>query len=499
MLRRVVFLFASAVAFAPASRLQRRAVAPRFATNARARSPVPSPSTAPPADEVAASMTELARREIARARPPLAAEDAWLAALDLEAFRRDVAALGERLRRAQGEDDLAHLRKMCRWSGGCLALGLLTLWLPPNPLTVLALSTHTYSRWAVIAHHVCHGGYHAGAARDARGRFDAKRFAAGGVVRRAADWLDWMLPEAWNVEHNHLHHYRLGEDGDPDLVERNLEFVHRNAKLPLRARYALVGALALVWKWFYYAPNTYKELKVAERRRDGEDVEALNPGAACTLKDFFPGAVERARQRGKTLTRWFSLPELVTRVIGPYFVARFALLPAPLLLVPGRGPRLFARAVANLALAELLTNLHAFATIVTNHCGDDLYRFETSCKPRSGTFYLRQVVSSANYPAGPAQRAVPADAFDFAHGFLNYQVEHHLWPNLSALSYQRAHPELKAICAKHGVPFVQQSVPARLRKTIDVMVGKTSMRVFPRAYEHAPDLMTWRSDGAGSQ
>ena len=84
-------------------------------------------------------------------------------------------------------------------------------------------------------------------------------------------------------------------------------------------------------------------------------------------------------------------------------------------------------------------------------------------------------------------------------GFLNYQVEHHLWPNLSALSYQRAHPELKAICAKHGVPFVQQSVPARLRKTIDVMVGKTSMRVFPRAYEHAPDLMTWRSDGAGSQ
>ena len=37
------------------------------------------------------------------------------------------------------------------------------------------------------------------------------------------DWLDWMLPEAWNVEHNNLHHYKLGEQGDPDLVERNFE------------------------------------------------------------------------------------------------------------------------------------------------------------------------------------------------------------------------------------------------------------------------------------
>ena len=84
---------------------------------------------------------------------------------------------------------------------------------------------------------------------------------------------------------------------------------------------------------------------------------------------------------------------------------------------------------------------------------------------------------------------LPADAWDFLHGFLNYQVEDHLWPNLSALSYQRAHPELKAICAKHGVPFVQQSVPARLKKTLDVMIGRASMRRFPPEYEHAPDLM----------
>jgi hypothetical protein len=31
-------------------------------------------------------------------------------------------------------------------------------------------------------------------------------------------------------------------------------------------------------------------------------------------------------------------------------------------------------ALLHLALADVLTNLHAFVTIVTNHCGNDLYR-----------------------------------------------------------------------------------------------------------------------------
>ena len=46
------------------------------------------------------------------------------------------------------------------------------------------------------------------------------------TLTQVRDWFDWMLPEAWNVEHNNLHHYRTGEPGDPDLVERNLEVRH---------------------------------------------------------------------------------------------------------------------------------------------------------------------------------------------------------------------------------------------------------------------------------
>ena len=31
------------------------------------------------------------------------------------------------------------------------------------------------------------------------------------------------------------------------------------------------------------------------------------------------------------------------------------------------------------------------------------------------------------------------------------------------------------ICARHGVPYVQQSVFARMKKTLDILIGATSM------------------------
>jgi hypothetical protein len=46
-------------------------------------------------------------------------------------------------------------------------------------------------------------------------------------------------------------------------------------------------------------------------------------------------------------------------------------------------------------------------------------------------------------------------------------------------SYQRGQPELAAICARHGVPYVQQSVLVRLKKTVDIMIGETTMREWP--------------------
>ena len=39
---------------------------------------------------------------------------------------------------------------------------------------------------------------------------------------------------------------------------------------------------------------------------------------------------------------------------------------------PGTSLPLYATAVANLALADVVSNIHSFIIIATNHCGDDM-------------------------------------------------------------------------------------------------------------------------------
>ena len=75
------------------------------------------------------------------------------------------------------------------------------------------------------------------------------------------------------------------------------------------------------------------------------------------------------------------------------------------------------------------------------------------------------------------------------------QIEHHVWPDLSMLSYQKAAPLLRAICEKHNVPYIQESVWKRLSKTVDIMTGHTSMRKYPNKWEVEADLVA-RDGGA---
>ena len=417
----------------------------------------------------------------------LGAEDNWVANLDYEGFGREVAALGKELLEDTGEDDVAHLQKIVSWRNVAAVAGLLTMWTTPNPLTIAALSTWTYASWTMIAHHTCHGGYN----RVDAGSFNSRGFALGTVEQRVRDWCDWIRPEAWNLEHNRLHHYRLNEAKDPDLVQRNLEFL-RDAPVPTFLKYGVVAAVMPVWKWYYYAPNTYKELVVAKMRKDQQPLpENFDVEEAVSFSSIlFPRTPSE-----EAIKHVFKKRELFQNVLAPFLLTRFVLLPLPLLAIPGAGPALFTNAVINLVAAELLTNVHAFITIVTNHAGEDLYTFDDAVKPKTPSFYVRQIVGSANYATG-------TDAIDFSHGWLNYQIEHHVWPDLSMLQYQKGAPKLKAICEKYGVPYVQESVMERLRKTVDIMIGKSTMRTFPTQYEPMADKATngisWKTttDGA---
>jgi len=360
---------------------------------------------------------------------------------ELDAFAAELDALLRETRESLGDADLVHLARVERMGRLATALGYATAWIAPNPVSMALLSTGRFTRWAMVGHHVSHRGYDRvpNVPEERRSR----SFAVG--KRRFVDWLDWIDPEAWAHEHNKLHHYRLGETADPDLVEQNLDWL-RDSNLPMPLRYAIVAFFASTWKFSYYAPNTLRVLLQAEREKAGPHGDA----------DAEP----------ISLASMFTRSELWTRCFLPYAGVQFGLV--PLLFAP-LGPAAVGNVLANSLGAELLTNLHAFVVITTNHAGEDVYSFETPVRAGRGEFYARQAAGSVNFRTG-------TELVDFLHGYLNYQIEHHLFPDLPMLAYRRIQPKVKAICEAHGVPYLQESIGTRLRKTLDVMVGKTGMR-----------------------
>ena len=139
-----------------------------------------------------------------------------------------------------------HLKGVLNFSTVCyvagLALASVCNPMTGNPIAAVLLSTAIFARWTMVGHHVSHGGYNA---QQNGQRFHRSSFAKG-PINRALDWLDWMLPEAWDVEHNNLHHYKLGETmGDPDLVERNVGII-RDQGTPQWFKYIQVSRVALL-------------------------------------------------------------------------------------------------------------------------------------------------------------------------------------------------------------------------------------------------------------
>ena len=376
--------------------------------------------------------------------------DARNPSFDLSAFAAELDELHEELKAESGEDDLRHLSRVERVGRLATALGYASAWVAPNPFSVAALSLGTYVRWTGVAHPVLHRGYDRCPQVPQTRR--SKIFAKG--RRRVRDWFDWIAPDAWAEEHNVQHHYRLNEEADPDLVERNLAWL-RESQLPRALKLALVPVLAATWKWVYYAPNTMEVLQRTDARRRQE----LSREEAQAQMD------SRWRARGLASILPEQSREVWLECWLPYFAARFVAM--PLVFLP-LGPIASANVLANSVMAELLTNLHAFLTIVPSHAAADLFRFEGRAggKPE---FYLRQIQGSANYRTGGFIN-------DLLHGWLNYQIEHHLFPDLSLLAQEKAAPRVREICERHGVPYIQESVWNRLRKTVDIMIGDASMR-----------------------
>jgi len=353
------------------------------------------------------------------------------------------------------EKDFKHLLKMKRWTTNMHIFGFIILCMAvlynnytegvsTVILILLMLSSSillgiaNVSDWANIAHPILHGAYDK--VPGIPKRYTKKVYASGS--KRFFDWFDWIKPEAWVYEHNIMHHYHLGENDDPDNVEKNMVWLH-NSKIPMFLKYAFVYVFAMTWKFTYYAPNTLRILENKKRsklKQEPLDSYEFNP----------------MKESGRELWLNYYLP---------YGIYRFIIIPG--VFVPISWSSAFIVLIV-MIITEVYANLHSFLVIVPNHSAEDIYQFSTPHKTQ-GEYYLRQIMGSVNYNTGN-------DYIDFGHGFLNYQIEHHLFPNMPLSFYQKMQPLVKEICKKHNLEYRQENVFKRMWMTIELMVGKTKVK-----------------------
>jgi len=111
------------------------------------------------------------------------------------------------------------------------------------------------------------------------------------------------------------------------------------------------------------------------------------------------------------------------------------------------------KALAFAAVHQAVWGVYMGCTFAPNHKGMPIIGPDEQFD-----FLRRQVLTSRNVRGGPFT--------DFALGGLNYQIEHHLFPNMPRGSLRHAQPLVRAHCAALGVPYCEASLIGSYRAAL---------------------------------
>jgi fatty acid desaturase len=221
------------------------------------------------------------------------------------------------------------------------------------------------------------------------------------------EWDMAGLTSQWQNSHNYRHHVFANVVGvDDDLgfgvlrVTRDEEWRPRALVQPLRA-----VLLALLFEWGVALHGLYS---VQERE-----------------------TTDAAKSAHKT-----ALIRKIARQVGKDYV-----------LFPALSRRRWRSTLGANVVANGLRNVWAYVVIVCGHFTDGAEKFtpavlEDETKPE---WYLRQMLGSANFRAGPV--------LAFMSGNLCYQIEHHLYPDLPSNRYPEIAERVRALCVSYDLPY----------------------------------------------
>lgn len=327
----------------------------------------------------------------------------------MDAFQRDLDAIGDETRQKIGETDARHIRKVLRTVRVTEALGrglMLFGWFPPTWLLgTLLLGISKIIDNMELGHNVMHGQYNF--MNDPR--FHGDTF----------DWDNTCPASEWRHAHNYVHHTYT------NVIGMDRDFGYGLLRLSNDLRWSwlhpfqllLTALLAVYFEWFVAVHDMQVDKVVIGRKKWSE----VRPQWLVVRKKF-------ARQFLRDYAAWPLLAAALAMPFGHALDAGIAVL------------------VGNFA-ANIIRNVWAWAIIFCGHFTDDIYTFsKKSIQNESrGQWYLRQILGSANIQGGRWMH--------FMSGNLSHQVEHHLFPDIPANRYAEMAPKVQAVCAKYGVPY----------------------------------------------
>jgi fatty acid desaturase len=249
---------------------------------------------------------------------------------------------------------------------------------------------------AVVTTQVAFVGHDAGHKQILRGRRanDVIGYAVGGLIGLSYGW--------WVTKHNRHHANPNHEEDDPDLDIPVLAFSVRQG-----------GAKRGFVRWTAkYQGILFLPLLLLEGW-------SLHWSA---VQAIWTGEAKRRRLETALLVVHFAV----------YFTVLFLVL-SPL------------TALVFIAVHQGLWGLYMGLSFAPNHKG-----MPTTTGDQDWDFLRKQVLTSRNVRGGPV--------VDVVLGGLNYQVEHHLFPNMPQIHLRRAQPIVREFCAERGIPYAETTL-----------------------------------------
>ena len=345
---------------------------------------------------------------------------AHLSPEDVEEIGKRLAEIERKHRETLGEKDAAYIRNLIRSQRGLEILSRLTLILAPS-LSAPASATLGLAKILEnleIGHNVMHG------------QWDWMNDPE--IHSSSWEWDNTGTSKGWKHSHNFSHHTFtniIGMDNDIGYgiirITRDKQWKPTTLAQPVTN--IILAAL------FEYAVAFY-DVELGRLFAGKQSWEETKPALFETL----------AKVRAQVTKDYIAFPALGA-VAGFLFSG-----------TSNRKKSAFKgakRAAKGALTANLIRNVWAYAVIFCGHFPDDVETFtkRTLNEESKAEWYLRQMLGSANFRGGKI--------LTILSGNLNYQVEHHLFPDMPSNRLSSIGKDIEKLAKDFGLPYNVDSFP----------------------------------------